>query len=257
MWKGTLHAGDAAIPIKLYSAIEDRTVRFHILEASSEERVEQRMVDPESEEEAPREDVRKGYEIEPGTYVTLDPEELRSVEPPPSRDVLTMSFVPAEKVGPQWYERPYYLGPDGDSDSYFALAKALEDSQREGVVQWVMRKRQYYGALRGSGGYLLLFSLRNTEEVLSAQELPAPGKPADGRELKMAEQLIHALEGEFHAEDYRDEYRERLEQFLEQKAKGRAPRLRAVSRKKEPESLMTSLEASLKALKKKGGKAVA
>jgi DNA end-binding protein Ku len=104
---------------------------------------------------------------------------------------------------------------------------------------------------------LLLFTLRNTEEVLSARELPEPGRPADSRELKMAEQLVNALEGEFHAEDYHDEYRERLQHFLEQKAKGRAPKLRAVPRKKTPESLMTSLEASLKALKKMGGKAVA
>jgi DNA end-binding protein Ku len=255
MWKGALRLGEASVPVKLYSAIEDRTVRFHLLEAKSEQRVKQRMIDPESEQVEEQENVRKGYEIEPGTFVVVDPDELRAVEPPPSRDILAITFVPPEKIGPQWYERPYYLGPDGDPDSYFALADALAQTEHEGISQWVMRKRQYYGSLRASQGYLLLFAMRNTEEVLFAEELPAPGKPADPRELRMAEQLIAALEGEFRAEDYRDEYRERLQEFLEQKAKGRAPKLKAVPRKKPPESLTESLAASLKALKK--GKAVA
>jgi DNA end-binding protein Ku len=256
MWKGVLRLGSSQIPVKLYSAVQDRTVHFHILESKSEARVRQQMVAPQTEQEQPDRDVQKGYEIEPGTFVVVKPKELQTVEPPPSRDIVPLAFVPADKIGPQWYERPYYLAPSEDPSSYFALVDALENRKRAGIAQWVMRKRQYYGALCPVQGSLVLIAMRNSEEVLSPRELPAPGRPPDSRELPLAEQLIKALEDEFHPEEFHDEYRERVQTFLDQKAKGRAPKLKAVRPKKPPESVLDALAASLKAVKKKG-KAVA
>jgi DNA end-binding protein Ku len=256
MWKGVLKVGAVSIPVKLYSAVQDCSIRFHLLSETSETRVRQRMVDPETGGEAPAENVRKGYEIKPGTFVIVQPDELQKVEPPPSRDIIALSFVPLQKIAPQWYERPYYLAPSEDHDSYFGLVEALDEKGRAGIAQWVMRKRQYYGAICSLQGHLMLFSLRTKEEILFPDELPAPGKPADPRELRMAEQLIAALEGDFKPEDYRDEYRERLEAFLEEKRKGRTPKLKAVPKRKPPESVLDALTASLKALKK-GRKAVA
>jgi len=252
MWKGALVLGAGKIPVKLYSAVQDRSVHFHLLGRKSEARVRQKLVNPETAEEEPRENVRKGYEIEPGTFVVVEPQELESVEPPPSRDIEPIAFVPAEKIDPQWYERPYYLGPDGDTEPYFAFVEALENKKRAAIAQWVMRKRQYYGAVRAERECLVLFAMRNTEEVLSPRELPAPGSPADPRELRMAEQLIQALEGDFRPEDFRDEYRERVQEFLEQKAKGRAPKLSAVPTKKPAESILDALSASLQSIKKRG-----
>jgi DNA end-binding protein Ku len=256
MWKGVLRFGSVRLPVKLYSAVKDQSVHFHLHGRKSGKRVRQRWVNPRTGEQTREESVRKGYEIEPGTFVVIHPKELESVEPPPSRDILTMAFIPPGKIGPQWYERPYYLGPDGDSGAYFAFLQALDSRNRVGIVQWVMRKRQYFGALRAEQGCLALFSLRNTEEVLSSKELPAPGVAAAAREVRMAEQLIQALEGEFRPEDYRDEYRERLRDYLEKKAKGHAPRLKPLPKTKPPASTLDALEASLKAVRK-GAKAAA
>jgi DNA end-binding protein Ku len=114
-----------------------------------------------------------------------------------------------------------------------------------------MRKKHYVGALRAEGDYLVLVTLRNAEEVISAKDLPKPaGRAPTQKELTMAKQLIGMLEDEFNAADYKDEYRERVMEFIEKKAKGKAPRLRAVKTKRKPSSLDSVLEKSLRALRK-------
>ncbi len=174
IWKGELQIGSAKIPVKLYSGVVDRTVHFNILDDKHLMRVKQHMVSTDTNEEVANTDIQKGYEIEPGRFVVLTEEELQNLEPKPSREIEIREFVPPEAISPQWYERPYYLGPDGDEKAYFALAVALKNRNREGIAYWVMRNKAYVGALRSEGDYLLLFTLRNAEEVISARDLPKP-----------------------------------------------------------------------------------
>lgn len=251
IWKGELKLNSTTIPVKLYSAVADKSVRFHILDKTKRERVKQHMVEPESETEVANEEIRKGYEVEPGTFVILTAEELKSLEPKPSRDIEISEFVPDDAIGQEWYDRPYYLGPDGDEKDYFALVEALRNRKREGIAHWVMRNKAYTGALRAEGDYLALLTLRNEGEVLSARDLPKPaGRAPDKKELNMAKQLIEMLEGDFDLKDYKDEYRERVMEFIEKKAKGKAPRLHAVKAKRGTTSLDSILAKSINALKK-------
>jgi DNA end-binding protein Ku len=251
IWKGILKIGTTRIPVKLYSAVEDRTVRFHVLDDRHLMRIKQHMVDSDTGDEVPPEEIKKGYEVEPGRFVMLTEEDLETIKPKPSREIEIGEFVPPEEISQQWYERPYYLVPDGDQKNYFALAQALTNRKVEGVAHWVMRNKSYVGALRAEDGYLFLVTLRNAGEVISASELPKPGGPAPtAKELAMAKTLVAMLEGEFNAADYKDEYRERVMEFIERKAKGKAPRLRAVKARKSAGSLDTILAKSLETLKK-------
>jgi DNA end-binding protein Ku len=251
IWKGELKIGSVKIPVKLYSAVTDRTVRFHILDDRQKQRVKQHMVDPETGAEVAAAEIQKGYEIEPGRFVILSEEDLASLEPEPSRDIEVTEFVPPEAISQQWYERPYYLAPDGDQKSYFGLVAALQNRKREGLARWVMRKKHYVGALRPEGDYLMLLTLRNAEEVITAKDLPKPaGRAPTPKELAMAKQLISLLDGEFDATEYKDEYRERVRKFIEQKAKGRKPRLKAVKTKRKTGSLDAVLAKSIQSLKK-------
>jgi DNA end-binding protein Ku len=251
IWKGILKIGASKIPVKLYSAVEDRTVRFHVLDDRHLMRIKQHMVDRDTGEEVGTEEIKKGYEVEPGRFVILTEEDLETIKPKPSRDIEISEFVPPEQISQQWFERPYYLVPDGDQKNYFALAQALANREVEGVAHWVMRNKSYVGVLRAEDGYLFLVTLRNAAEVISARDLPKPAGPAPtAKELQMAKMLVEMLEGEFVASDYKDEYRERVMEFIERKAKGKAPKLRAVKSRKRTGSLDTILAKSLETLKK-------
>lgn len=252
IWKGQLKLNSTRVPVKLYSAVKDQTVRFHILDQKSKTRVKQHMIEPESGKEVTTEEIQRGFEVEPGTFVILDKAELEKLEPEESRDIEITHFVPPKEIPPEYYDRPYYLGPDGDQTAYFALAEALKNKEKEGVARWVMRKQPYVGALRAAEDHLVLFTLRHAEEVLSAKDLPHPaGRAPDKKELTMAKQLVEMLKGEFDPKQYKDEYRERVMDFVEKKAKGHKPRLHLVKTKRKTTSLDKVLSKSIEALKKR------
>jgi DNA end-binding protein Ku len=190
---------------------------------------------------------------EGGVVVKLSDEELEELEPEPSRDIEIMRFVTSAAIDHQWYDRPYYLGPDEDADEdYFALAAALERTDREGVARWVMRNKEYVGALRVRGEHLMLITLRHAGEVVSATSLDPPaGRPIEKKELALAEQLISAMEDVFDPSLYRDEWRERVLEFVEAKAKGHTPKVTKLKpRKTDTTDLAGVLEASLKSARK-------
>jgi DNA end-binding protein Ku len=252
IWKGELKLGTTKVPIKLYSAVQDRTVRFHVLDDKAKKRVKQHMIDPDSGDEVPSEEIQKGYEIEPGKYVILTKEDLETLQPTPSRDIDIVEFLPQDTISQQWYERPYYVGPDGNVKEYFAFADALKNKEREGIAHWVMRNKYYAGVLRSIDDYLFLFTMRDAKEVILAEDLQKPtGAAPTQKELTMAKQLVEMLEGEFNAKDYKDEYRARVMEFIEKKAKGRAPRLQAVKAKRQTTALDSVLAKSIEALRKK------
>ena len=211
MWKGTICLDEHSVPIKLYAAVQDRDVHFHLLHDHDQARVKQRMVHPGTGEPVPAEEVQRAYEAEPGVFVRVEQAELEAIVPEASRRIEVTHFVPHGAIAHPWFDRPYYLGPDGDPARYAALAQALAQKQRIGVVHWVMRKKRYAGALHEHEGALRLFTLRKLEEVVNLAELPAPaGRKLEPRELALAEQLVSTLSGDFDPTAYKDEHRERV-----------------------------------------------
>jgi DNA end-binding protein Ku len=252
IWKGELKVGSTAVPVKVYAGVQDRGVHFHVVQSKSKTRVKQEMV-TEDHQHLGKADIRKGYEVEPGSFVILSEEELQSLKPKESRAIAFSRFVPPAALGNEWYERPYYLGPDGDETEYFALAEALANQELIGIVRWSMRGKSYVGALRAEGHYLVLIKLRYSQEVLSDRELPAPeGRPLAQNEFRMAEELVAALEGSFDPKEFRDEYRERLQNFIEAKARGKSTRLPVIKERTTAASLDQQLAKSLAAMKRTG-----
>lgn len=252
IWKGVLRFGSAEVPVKLYSAVQDRSVHFRLLHEKTSTPVKQRMVDPRTGKEVPYDEVRRGYEVEEGVFVLLDEEELGELEPEKSRDIEVTRFLEPELINHQWYDRPYHLGPDGDDASYFALVKALGKKGREGVARWTMRNKEYLGALRSEDGHLMLITLRHAEEVIPASALEPPGgRKPEPRELKMAEQLIDALAAEFDPTEWRDEYRDRVLELIEARAEGKTVQFRQPAKKRAAGDLAASLEASIAAARER------
>jgi DNA end-binding protein Ku len=249
MWKAVLVLGDTRLPVKLYSAVQDRKIRFRLLHAVDLVPLEQRMINPETEARVEFAETRRGIEVEADRIVMLSDEEREALEPEPSRDIEVTRFVDPGLVSHQWYVRPYYLGPDESDASYHAFAHALESRGVEGIARWVMRKKRYLGALRARDGHLFLMTLRHTGEVISASELEAPtGRELSKRELDMAEKFVKALEEAFEPERYEDDYRERVAKLIELKGKGGTVEPAAYEEKEAPDELLELLEASLEAL---------
>jgi DNA end-binding protein Ku len=243
MFKANVALGKLRVPVKLYAAVQDRAVHFRMLHADDHVPIRQRMVDVADHAVAP-EEIRRGYPIDRAMVVLLEDEELRAAEPEPSRDIVVSRFVDEALIDDRWYDRPYYLGPDGDDDGYAALAASLGERGVEGVAHWVMRKHAYVGALRAEGPQLVLIRMRFASEIVAAAELPkAPARKTDAKELALAQQLLDALEAPFDPHAYHDEYQERVRKLALAKAHGKKlPKARAPKR-----PAVRSLEAALRA----------
>ncbi len=180
----------------------------------------------------------------------LKPDELAALSPGESRDIQLSRFVPTSAIDPQWYDRPYYLGPDGSEKSYYALTAALGRSDLEGIARWVMRKKAYVGALRVRDDNLVLVTLRHAGEVVPLESLDLPSGPAlDQKELDMAKQLMGMLEADFDPNEYRDEYRDQVRALIDSKKRGRKPKLKVVTPTARTDDLTAALSASLRAHK--------
>jgi DNA end-binding protein Ku len=256
IWKGHLLLGKQEVPVKVYSAVEDQAVHFHLLHEKDLTPVEQRIVRKDNGREVPKEAQRKAFPLDDQRAVILEPNELEKLEPESDRTIHVLRFVPREALGEAWFDRPYYLGPDEDGDgAYFALAEALSDKGRLGIARWVMRDKRYLGALSVADGYLCMTTLRRADQVLAVPAIrPDKARTPSEAEVKLAEQLVESITGEFTPEAWQNEYRERLHKLIEAKAKGTKLRLVAAKPKEATGDLAESLRASLAATTSKGKK---
>jgi DNA end-binding protein Ku len=254
IWSGAISFGLVNIPVKLYSAVSRKTVRFHQIDAESGARVRQKRVGVDGEE-VPYEQIVKGYEIGPDRYVTITPEELESLEPQKTRTIDIEDFVDLEDIDPMFYDHPYYLAPDtGATKAYRLLVDAMEDSAKVAIARVVLRSKEHLVAIRPRDGALALETMLFADEVVppdSLDELAAEAEvQTSDRELEMAKQLIDSLTSEFEPEKYRDEYRERVLELIERKAQGETVVIEAPA--EEPQKvpdLMAALEASIASAK--------
>jgi DNA end-binding protein Ku len=252
MWKGRLQVGKQELGVKLYSAVEDRTIHFHLLHAKDRAPVEQHIVRKDTGKDVGKDDMRKAFALDRSTAVILEPEELAKLVPPESRDIEISRFVAPSVLGDQWFDRPYYLGPDGDDADYFALAEALHKKDVIGIARWVMRKKRYVGALTSTDGYLMLSTLRRADQVLSFSGIePVKANAPSAAELKLAQQFVSSIETDFDPSQWHNEYRKRLCKLIEAKARGEKIEPAPRKRKAASANLADSLRASIAAVKEK------
>jgi len=250
IWSGAISFGLVNIPVKLFSAVSKKTVRFHQIDAESGARVRQKRVGPDGEE-IPYEQIVKGYEIGPDRYVMISPEELDALEPQKTRTIDIEDFVDQEEIDPIYYDHPYYLAPDtGSAKAYQLLVDAMEDAGKVAIARVVIRSKENLVAIRARDGVLAMETMLFADEVVPTDTLEemttdTAVKTSD-RELTMARQLIDSLSSDFEPEKYHDEYRERVLDLIERKAQGETIVIEEPT--KEPEQvpdLMAALEASI------------
>ena len=257
IFKGAIQFDGVNLPVKLYTAIREERVSFNLLHDQDKVRLQQQMVCSADEKPVEKEHQVKGFEIESGRYVEFQSEELDALEPQTNRQIQALDFVDDNAIDPRFFDRCYYLGPDGMEKQYATVAKAMEKSGKIAVCRWAMRKHTYLGALRGRKGLLELVIMRFANEIIDTSSLSLPKDTTSAKETQMAEHLIDMLKSDFRPQQYHDKFQNQLKKLIEQKAQGKEIVIQKVkpSAPTKSRDLSAVLEASINQVKSKREKA--
>ncbi|GAA4608046.1 Ku protein [Actinoallomurus liliacearum] len=253
IWKGAISFGLVTIPVKLYSATEQRDVAFHQVHREDGGRIKYKRVCTVDGDEVPYSDIAKGYELPSGEMVVLTDEDFADLPLSTSRRIDVLQFTPLEQVDPIYFNKTYYLEPDAQGvKPYVLLRDALEDSDKVAVVKVALRQRESLGTLRVRDGVFVLETMLWPDEVRET-DFPFMEEDVDVRpqELQMASSLIDTMTSDFDPGEYKDAYREALESVIQAKVEGRE----VVSPEAPEEApagadLLSALRASVEAAKK-------
>src|SRR4051794_2995387 len=246
IWNGTITFGLVNVPVKLYSAVESKTVHFSEVHAKDGAKIEHRRVCPKEDKEVDYKDVVKGYEVSPDRYVVLDKDEIKAAAGDRGKVVHLEDFVDAAAIDPVFYDKTYYVGSREADDAYRLLHEALKRSGRAGIGRFTFHDREYLVAVRALDDAIALHTMRFHDELVTADDLdiPSGGRKPNKREVQMAGKLVESLEEPFKPEGYEDTYRESVLDLVKRKAAGKEIDL-AAQEEPEHDDLGAALAASL------------
>ena len=263
LWSGSISFGLLNIPVRLMPGERRTELRFHLMDSRNKARVHYERINAETGEEVPWQDIVKAYEYKKGSYVVLEKEDLKAAAPQSSESVDIERFIPADAVGLEYFERPYYLVPSRKAEkSYVLLRETMKKGGRVALARVVIRTREYLALLVPREAALMLLLLRYPQEVVPAEEYSFPEGSLSSyhlgaRELDIAQQLINSMSGEWDPSQYRDEFRSRLTKVIEERLRHKGARVEAPEQEEAVEATdkVVDLMAVLKrSLAEKGGK---
>jgi DNA end-binding protein Ku len=254
IWSGALTFGLVNVPVKLFTAVAQKEVRFHMLHGKDGGRIRMKRFCSVEEREVPYEEIVKGYEVSKERFVTLTQEELEALGAKATRTIEIRDFADLAEIDPIYYESTYYLVPEPTAaKAYRLLVDAMRRSGKVGIASFVLRTRESLCCVRPIEDALALSTMNRADEVVpvSSLEVPAASAPSE-RELQMAEQLVASLSAPFEPERYPDVHREQVLALVEKKAAGET--IEAPPEEAAPAqvvSLADALSASLAAARKR------
>ncbi len=248
IWKGYIHFSGVDVPVKLHPAVKEERIQFHLLHERDHVKLKQQLVCAYEKVFVPMEEQARGFELEKGKYLLVDPAELEQAEPEDSRMIEVHEFVETAQIDSVFLERVYYLEPDVNAKGYNALVVAMTEMDVEGICTWTMRKRSYVGALQIKGEILRLNTLRYADEVIPVKSLELKDIPLSEKELKIGGDLINQLTAPFQPQKFENEHQKKLQDLIDKKARGEKIAILRPRRLKPTASnkLLEALEASLK-----------
>lgn len=252
IWSGSVSFGLVNIPVKLFSAVSRKNVRFNQIEAATGARVKQKRVSGATGEEVDYADIVKGYELPSGDYVTITPEELDSLDPAAVKTIELQEFIDLADIDPVFYDSAYFLAPAPEAQKpYKLLVTAMEEAGKVGIAKFVMRSKQYLAAIRPADGHMLLSTMVYADELVAADSIDLLADLEDvevtDAEVEMARQLISSLETDFAPEKFEDTYRLSVLELIDRKVAGEETVVAAAPDEEigSVVDLMAALEASV------------
>ncbi len=261
IWSGSISFGLINIPVKLFSAITERSVRFNQIDTRNGARIRTRKVNAEDGSEVPTDVIAKGYEVSKGRYVLVTDDELASLQPRATHTIDLQEFVDLEDIDPIYFDGAYYVAPDDRAGkSYALLVEAMERAGKVAVARFVMRSKQYVAVMRPREGHLVLSMMVYDDEINPVEEIPEFDQLEEvditDKELGMAEQLIESLSAGWEPDRFHDEYRDELLDLIHAKDAGEERVVEAAEGPSEDTviDLMAALEASVAAAREARGR---
>jgi DNA end-binding protein Ku len=249
IWSGSVSFGLVNIPVKLFSAVHQHDVRFHQL-APDGSRIHYKRVSEKSGREIEYDKIRRGFETTRGKFVVFEPGELDELRPEATKTIDIEDFVALDEIDPIYYERTYYLAPDGPAAAkgYALLAAVMKERERIAIGKVVMRDKQYLAAIRPYRSGLALSTMLFGDEVVAPADIdvfPERKASVSAREKQMAAQIVDSLARDWDPSRYHDDYEEQLRAVIKAKSKGKTVEPEAPKKSAEVIDLMDALRASL------------
>jgi DNA end-binding protein Ku len=257
MWKGTLSFGLVSVPVKLYSAVVHKNVHFHQLHATDHARIAQQRICSAEGDEVPYSEVVKGYELAPGRYVVVEPEEFAALEPVLTRTIEVEDFVQLDEIDSIYFDRPYFVVPSrGGARSYRLLVEAMRATGKVAIGRIVLRSREQLVAICPREDVLMMITMNFGDEIQqtsSFYELEETEVEVSEHELEVACRLVESVARPFDIANYHDTYREALLDLIDRKANGEQVVLTPPSQQERLQApdLMSALEASLEEVRER------
>jgi DNA end-binding protein Ku len=252
MWRGAISFGLVSIPVRVYTATEEKTLRFNQLHEKDHGRIKYQRVCSTDGQEVPFDEIVKGYEYEKDRYVILDDEDFEAVPVESTRTIDIAQFVDRSEIDPIYYKKTYYLGPEeAGVKAYQLLRDSLREGDKVGIAKVSFRDKEHLAAVRLMDDVLVLDTMFWPDEIREA-DLPGLEKEAkvSDRELQMAESLIGNLSEPFDPTAYRDDYREALLEIVEKKVAGEEIEVIEAPEPSKVVDLMEALKQSVEQTKK-------
>jgi DNA end-binding protein Ku len=255
VWSGTVAFGLVTVPVRLYPAVHEQTLRFRLLHEPDSSPIGYEKVCKAEGKPVPDDEVSKAYEVKKGEFVVLEDEDFEAAQAEGNHSIQISDFVPLDEIDPVYFAHTYQVGPEeGGERAYALLARAMEESGLAAIATFVMRSREYLAALRAHDGVILLEQMHFADEIRPVDDIRPRRAKVDQRELKMAGEMIESLRSSFEPERYHDTYREALLEVIEAKQKGEVREAPAEEpREEEPADLLEALRASVEAAKRERG----
>lgn len=252
IWNGVISFGMVSIPVKLYTATEDKDISFNLLHKECGTRLKQLRWCPYHDRAVEWSEIARGYEYAKDEYVVMEDEDFEKLPLPSKQTVELTAFVEAQQIDPIYYQRTYYLEPEQKGvKPYALLMKALKEKQLTGIAKIAIRNKEQLCALRPLDGTLVIETLFYPDEIREVpSEIDIDAVKVSAAEMKMAEALIELLHDDFKPEEYKDEYREALQQVIDAKLEGVEVEAPEVALPAKVTDLMSALKASVAAAKK-------
>jgi DNA end-binding protein Ku len=254
IWSGAISFGLVNVPVRMYSAIEEKDLHFHLIHEPDSGRIGYQKFCKKEEKLVPDEEIVKAFEVGKDKHVVLSDEDFAAVKAEGVKTIDISDFVPYEEIDPIYFDRTYFLGPQQGAEKVYALMReAMEQTGLAAIGKYVMRERQYLGCLRVRDGVIALEKMFFHDEIRPSDEL-APGKrKVPKEELELATALIERFTGPFKPDKYEDTYRKALLAVVRAKQKGKTITAPEPEPEDEPTDLLAALKASVEAAKKSRG----